>query len=144
MKKIKIPMLKTTSVLLGVCLCSMSYAAAKNTTNGTGGSFKYVEPTGGYSNGKCPSPYDPLKIVLINNTDPANFANGNANAIWVNIYYVGLDNRPYYGDYLGYNAQKNTPTFPAEVKGVESPSGKYYSYKNSDVSGPIVASTFYS
>lgn len=141
-------MLKTTSVLLGICLCSMSYAAAKNTTNGTGGSFKYVEPTGGYFNGKCPSPYDPLRIVLINNTDPANFAssyNANANAIWVNIYYVGLDNRPYYGDYLGYNAEKNTPTFPAEVKGVPSPSGDYYfPIKNSDVSGPIVASTYYS
>lgn len=142
--KNKLFLLKTASFLLGLSISGMSHAAE---TSPKSGSFNYLIPEDGVSS-KCPSPYTPLTIVLNNRTDPTGF-NPNkiqdvASAVWVNIYYVGFDDRPYYGDYVGYNAEKNTNSFPVEVKG-----GNPYEYhqstatKGNDPSGPILASTAY-
>lgn len=142
--KNKLFLLKTASLLLGLSISGMSHAAEISPKSG---SFNYLIPEDGVSS-KCPSPYTPLTIVLNNLTDPTGF-NPNrlssvASAVWVNIYYVGFDDRPYYGDYVGYNAEKNTNSFPVEVIG-----GNPYEYhqstatKGNDRSGPILASTAY-
>lgn len=128
------------SLIIGLGASGLSHAAA--TTDQKSGSFKYVVPTG--SNvGKCPSPYAPLTIVLENNTNPVGVKNGDANAIWVNIYYIPLDSRPYSGYYMGYGAKNNLKSFPYETQGVITPTGElfYDSTSDTDNSGPIIGST---
>lgn len=106
-----------------------------------GGSFGCVIPVGGGIS-KCPSPYDPLTIVLENKTDSVGVTGGNANAIWANIYYLPMDTRPYYGEYRGYNAN-NAKSFPTEIRGNMTPTGQVYNDPTSggDLSGPIIGTT---
>lgn len=135
------------SVLLGVGASGMAYAVKSAPVTGSkGGSFTYIEPGSAEYADTCPSPYEPLTIHFRNDTDAIDIWSGRApaNAVWVNIYYVPIDNRKYKGNYTGYAAPLNTKAFSREDRNVPTPTQQIWvsGNKSLDSSGPIIGTIY--
>lgn len=93
------------SALIGIGTSSMAYSAKTDpATTEKGGSFTYITPAGG-ADSQCASPYESFAITFINETDE--YKPGHGYAMAYNIFYTVDDSRPYRGNYIRAESDRN-------------------------------------
>lgn len=100
------------SALIGIGTSSMAYSAKTDpATTEKGGSFTYITPAGGAIS-ECASPYESFAITFINETEE--YKPGHGFAMAYNIFYMVDDSRPYRGNYIRVENDRNV--YPWEDK----------------------------
>ena len=93
------------SALIGIGTSGMAYSAKTDpATTEKGGSFTYITPAGG-ADSQCASPYESFAITFINETDE--YKPGHGYAMAYNIFYTVDDSRPYRGNYIRAESDRN-------------------------------------